>query len=90
MEVSTKNLTSPQAEHDTYRLFKACSYVNSYYLHCYHAVDLFFSGVLASLNSADYLTGVRRKENIFSLRELCVSSETGGEKHPLTCKVKLA
>jgi hypothetical protein len=39
----------------------------------------FFSGVHAPLNSADYLTGVSRKENIFALCALCVSSEAGGE-----------
>jgi len=51
-----------------------------------------FSGVPAPLNSADYLTGVTRKENIISLCGLCVSSEAphisagqaGGEKLSLT------
>ena len=54
---------------------KVCSFVTSYYFDWHNAVDLFFSGVHAPLNSADHLSGVSRKEKLFFLRELCVSSE---------------
>ena len=43
-----------------------------YYLHCHHAVRSFLFWPLS------------RKENIYSLCELCVSSEAGGEKHSRT------
>ena len=51
---------------------KKCPYVRCHYLHCHHIVRSFFFWPLT------------RKENTFSLCELCVSSEAGGEKHSLT------
>ena len=57
--------------------------MHSYYLDRYYAVDLFFSVVLkVPLFSAG---SAEKKTYFLSLRgggcELCVSSETGGEKH---------
>jgi len=58
---------------------RAYSYVRCHYLHSHHAVRSFLFWPLT------------RKENIFSLCELCVSSEAGGEKHSLTYRIaKLA
>jgi len=50
-----------------------------YCLIYHYGIDVFFSGVLAPLNSADYLTGVSRKEKILPLCDLSVLSEAGGE-----------
>jgi len=54
----------------TMNVVHQCSYVRCHYLHSPHAVRSFLFWPLT------------RKEKIFSLCELCVSSEAGGEKHP--------
>jgi len=66
-----------------------------YCLIYHYGINFFFSGVLAPLNSADYLTGVSRKEKIFPLCGLSarpvaptdgtgVLSEAGGEYYSST------
>jgi len=50
-----------------------------YNYQCHHVVKSFLFWCPCPVECEAYSSGVTRKENIFSLCELCVSSETGGE-----------